>query len=339
MYSAIYLTVTGILLGTIGLFNLLVDPFWYKDGNKITKINLTFNERVTKTNLLNREDASKYDCLILGSSRLTLLNTKAFKKNNCFNYSFSAGTAEEFPVYAKYAKEVGVNAKTVYVGIDGFNFLPITKMSEFKSEAKVPKTIPIYNNYFFSIDALKLSFRAITTNANHINLNDAREVRYYDQDFQGRVFSSAPKYEPKFVDKKTSEECDFSRVKYYKQIRNVFPNAEIVGYVAPVSAWSTYNDVYAKGLLNCQAQGIYNVSKNFNVTYDFSQPSEITTNPKHTYDGSHYYPYIHDQIAKVLEGEVSDKGIIVNKLTLEQYQQINNTKLKEFLQKQGKKEL
>ncbi|MDB9342145.1 hypothetical protein PN456_17980 [Nodularia spumigena CS-586/05] len=328
MYFKFYFFTLEIILSVIGSLNLLIDPFWYIHGNKITKINYAFNERLTKTNLLNNSDTKKYDCLILGSSRTTLLHTTSFKKHKCFNYSFSSGTAEEFTVYAKYARDAGVNPKKVYLGIDGFNF---HQKIAYKADVKVAIPNPLYQTYLFSIDAFKLSLMAL--------FKRSKGNRFYDENFQGRVFDHVSKYEPKFSDKKSSEKCDFSRLSDYKQVSKVFPNAEIIGIVSPVSAWKTYNDYYANGLLDCQLKGIYEASKNFDTTYDFSHTSELTTNPTNTYDGNHYYPSIHDQIAKVLEGEQSDDGIIVNHLTLEQYQQIHKIKLKEFLRREGQDHL
>ncbi|MBH8554608.1 hypothetical protein I8751_20030 [Nostocaceae cyanobacterium CENA357] len=325
-YFKIYFTVVSVLLSSVGAINLTIDPLWYFRGNKLKNFNMSFNERLTKTNLFLHSNRQKYDCLIFGSSRLTLLNTTSLKNNVCFNYSFSAAKSEEFAKYAAYAKEKGVNPKKVYVGIDAFNFTP-SKKTAFQSKVEVAEPKPIYQSYLLSLDTLRFSFKTIT--------GQFSEVRFYDQGFQGRVSKNAPQYKPKFSNKRSQEKCDFSRIPYYKQIRQIFPNAEIIGYVPPISAWKVFNDSYARGLLDCQLEGIYQVAKNFDTTYDFSYPSKLTTRTDNTYDGSHYYPDVHDQIAKVLEGKRTNLGIRANQYSLNEYQQFHKNKLKEFLQKQG----
>lgn len=325
-YLRTYFTVASVLLLSVGAINLTIDPLWYGQGNKLTKFNTAFNERLTKTNSLLNSDKQKYDCLIFGSSRLTLLNSKAFKKNTCFNYAFSLGTVEEFIKYGEYAKEKGINPKKIYVGIDSFNF-NLNKKMEFKHKVEVAEPKPIYQSYLFSTDILRTSLKIITHHFSSSIL--------YDENFQGIVSEKAPKYKPKFSDKISNNKCDFYRISYYRQISKIFPNAEIVGYVPPTSAWRLFNVNYAGGTLNCELQGIYEASKSFDASYDFSYPSEITTRIDNTYDGIHYYPEVHDRIAKILEGERSSLGVRIHQYSLEEYQQFHRAKLKEFLQKEG----
>ncbi|BAZ31645.1 hypothetical protein NIES4074_41180 [Cylindrospermum sp. NIES-4074] len=99
-----------------------------------------------------------------------------------------------------------------------------------------------------------------------------------------------------------------------------------------------FNDSYARGILDCQLQGVYETSKIFDTIYDFSYPSEITIRTDNTYDGSHYYPVVYDQIAKVLEGDKSSFGIRINQYTLNEYQQFYRSQLKEFLLNKGEGE-
>ena len=72
-YLKIYLPLVTTILVLAGAINWLIDPLWYNKGNRITGRNFSFNERISKTNLLLNSDTRTYDCLILGSSRTTLL--------------------------------------------------------------------------------------------------------------------------------------------------------------------------------------------------------------------------------------------------------------------------
>jgi hypothetical protein len=320
--------ISSFLLSLIGVINYIVDPLWYNQGNKINQVNLAVNERLSKTNLYLDVKNTNYDCFIFGSSRVTLLNSNSLKNNKCFNYAFSGGTIEEFVKYAEFVKQKGASPKKIYLGIDAFNFDPKNKIA---ANVVVPQPKPIFQPYLFSSDNLNFSIRAIR--------GDYNLPRFYDREFQAQIIDNAPEYKPKLSKSISNEACNLSRIDSYKKLRNIFPQAEFISYVAPISPWWVYNKSYSRGLMQCQLQGIHQVSRFFDKMYDFSYPSPITTNLKNTYDGSHFYPQVNDKIAEILEGKQSNYGIRVDKMNLDRYQEFYRKRLKEFLDKQGREEL
>jgi len=97
----LYGLVTSFLLGSVAGINWLVDPLWYGQGNILTGKNFAFNERITKTNLfLRTKDQAAYDCIILGSSRVTALRKSEFTNHNCFNYALKGAEIPDFVNYA-----------------------------------------------------------------------------------------------------------------------------------------------------------------------------------------------------------------------------------------------
>jgi len=320
--------VSTVLLSIVGFINYIVDPLWYNQGNQINKINLAVNERLSKTNLYLNLKNTNYDCLIFGSSRVTLLNSKSLKNNKCFNYAFSGGTIEEFVKYAEYVKQKGANPKKIYLGVDAYNFAPEHKI---RSNVVVSQPKPIYQPYLFSSDNLNFSIRAIR--------GDYNLPRFYNQEFQVRVVDNAPKYKPELSKSISKESCNLSRVDYYEKLREVFPKAEFISYVPPISAWEVFKKSYSRGLMNCQLKGIHQVSQFFDKMHDFSYVSSVTTNIDNTYDGSHFYPKVNDKIAEILEGKQSTFGIRVDNMNLNNYQEFHQKRLKEFLDEQGKEEL
>uniref|UniRef100_UPI0030D7934F hypothetical protein n=2 Tax=Argonema antarcticum TaxID=2942763 RepID=UPI0030D7934F len=322
-YLKIYFILSASFLLLTGLINWAVDPLWYGKGNRITGRNFSFNERVSKTNFLLQSQPQNYDCLILGSSRVTLLKASSFNNHRCFNYSFSAGRIEEFVEYAKYAKSKGLKPKKVYVGVDAFNFDKSTP--PLAGVGKIDPQ-PIYQAYF-SLDVLLFSARTI--------LGFSPDPRYYNQNFESEVIENTPKYKPEFYDREKPSSCNASKIEEYKKLRNVFPQADFVGYVPPISAWNVVNETYGRGLTDCGLQAFYEVSKILGVMYDFSVPSTVTSDSKNTYDGSHFYPEIQNKVTEVLEGKVSNFGVRIDKYNLVEYRQFYKMKLKEFLEKKG----
>lgn len=326
-YLNTYFKVLITIILAIGLLNYLVDPLWYHTGNRLTEINPPWNERVAKTNLYFQQP-QQYDCLIFGTSRATLLHTEAFKRHQCFNYSFSGGKIEEIISYADYLKQKGANPAIVYVEVEPF------KLNETSDDsyltAKDIQPTPLYQSYFFSMNTLVLSLKTVFGLYNY--------SRLYNQNFQITLSEDTPEYKPELLQPEASsdrDKCQLERVKSYQALQQKFPQAQFVGFVAPISAWRVFNTMYAEGLLNCQLTGTHQIASLFNHFYDFAIPSPVTTRTDNTYDGNHYYPQVFQQIAQVLEGEASTFGLNVKQYPLAAYQNLYATQLQQFLQQIG----
>lgn len=319
-YLKVYFTVLLTIMLSIGWFNSLIDPLWYGKGNQITGINPPWNERIAKTNLW-LQNYKSYDCFVIGTSRATLLNTSFLKDNRCFNYSFSGGKLEELVNYAEYIKQKEINPAKVYVEIEPSSLNRRSQAREFQA---VQDPAPMYQTYFFSLNTLWLSLKTV------IRLYPY--ARLYDQNFQVQLSDDIPDYEPEFsVENEDHNGCDLKRVQLFGRLKELFPDASVIGFVAPVSAWRVYNTQYANGLLDCQLTGVHQLSGVFDAIYDFSIPSAITAKTDNTYDGNHYYPAVFQKVADVLEGRRSRFGINVNQYALSDYKALYGRGIKAFL--------
>lgn len=326
-YLRTYFTIIALILVTIGLFNSAIDPLWYGQGNRITGINPPWNERISRLNLFLQQPPQTYDCILFGTSRTTLLHTSTFQQHHCFNYSLSGAKTEEFVAHGHYLRQRGAQPQVVYVEIDPDE---LNYKEKPRSLEAVSDPMPLYKAYFFSWDALRLSWRTLQ--------QDYPSVRLYDRNFQGMLSEDAPRYRPKFESEADDpKQCDLSRIQLFQELQQTFPEAQFVGFVAPVSAWYLFNKSYSPGLLNCQLTGIYQLSQLFDRVYDFAVPSPLTLRTDNTYDGNHYYPEVFDRVVAVLEGRQTDLGIQVNQYNLSNYQQLYARQLEDFLVKAGKK--
>lgn len=325
-YLRTYFAIIISILLVVGIINFVIDPLWYSQGNRITGINPSWNERIAKTNLFLQHSPQEFNCLVFGTSRTTLLRTSNFKNHRCFNYSFSGAKTEEYVNYGKFIRQKGAKPEIVYVEIDPDE---LNQKQELRSFAAVTDPMPMYKAYFFSWDALRLSLQTLEQNY--------PSVRLYDRNFEGILDRNPPKYKPTFESEADDpKQCDLSRLRFFQELQQTFPEAQFVGYVAPVSAWYVFNKSYSPGLLNCQLEGIYQLKQFFSQIYDFAVPAALTTRRDNTYDGNHYYPRVFDRVVAVLEGRNSDIGILVNLYSLADYQQLYAAKLKSFLFKEGK---
>ena len=140
--------------------NLLVDPLWYFNGNKVTDRNFAFNERVSKVNQFhNKKD--NIDCLIFGSSRTTLIHESKFQDNTCFNMSFSAGRIDEFIQYSDYLLSYSNNKiDKVIISIEPQNYFSTIPVSvpDFIHTMEKPDS---FLSAYFSMDSFIYSLRTL----------------------------------------------------------------------------------------------------------------------------------------------------------------------------------
>ena len=321
----LYGVITSIFLGSVVAINWMIDPLWYRHGNILTGKNFTFNERITKTNLfLRTKDEANYNCIILGSSRVTALRASNFERDRCFNYALKGGEIPDFVNYAESLKKEGVDPEIVYIGVDGLNFVEKERK---KQEPLNLDTLTTKSPIEAYLSADVLLFSAMTL------LGISPDPgNYYDRDFEPVDFANPPLYTPDFYKPASPQRCDLSAVETFANLKNTFPNAKFVGYVPPRSAWSMINDTYGRDLMDCYLIGFYELSKSYDKMYDFSAPSKVTKDPSNTFDGSHYSVIVNNKIAKILQGkEAEDFGIRVGRYSFDEYRNLYRQKLKNFL--------
>lgn len=321
----LYGLVTSLLLGSVAGINWLIDPLWYSHGNILTGKNFTFNERITKTNLfLRTKDRENYDCLILGSSRVTALRTSNFEDQKCFNYALKGGEIPDFVSYAEFLKDRDLDPKIVYIGVDGLNFV---EQERKKQEPLTVDSLTTQSPLEAYLSADVLLFSAMTL------LGISPDPgNYYDSDFEPVDFANPPVYTPEFYKPGSPQRCDLSSVDTFASLRNIFPNAKFVGYVPPRSAWSMINDTYGRNLMDCYLLGFHQLAQSYDEMYDFSAPSQITTNPDNTFDGSHFSVTVNNKIADILQGKGNENfGIKVDRYNFGEYRSLYRQKLKNFL--------
>jgi hypothetical protein len=340
-YVAIVFRLVGAVLAAALALNSLVDPLWYLGGNRLTGVNHTFNERLTKSNLYAR-DPRGYDCLVLGSSRVTLLDETAIAGRRCFNYSFAFGHIREFGPVADYVLRHTPGLELVVIGVDAFNFsrepLDVT-LPPYVLEQQSP---PSFLVTYLSFDALRLSFRALT--------GSDVGPRYYRSNFTCELLDASRRYAPPtYIDlsdrygtlpvhpTNTVGPFDVDRSGEYRALRERFRGVpRVVGYVPPVSAHYLAH-VQAHGNLDGYLDAILAVADLFDAYHDFSFPSPVTENLASTYDGSHYHVAVNQRIARVLAGEplAGDFGADVRALPPEIYRARFRAGVERFVAAQG----
>lgn len=304
--ATLFVTVVAVAAFVFGI-NFAVDPMWYWGGNKIGSINYAFNERLSKVNrfLATKDD---YNCLIFGDSRVTLLPEREIEKYRCFNFAFSAGKAEEAVAYARYIRAAGFEPDLVIVGVAATAFrehIGMANIPDFIRKMGKPAS-PYYT--YLSLDAGSMSSRTL--------FGSSPLDRVYDLDFGCHVAPGAPAYDPRkpIRDLMIGKFNALHRVSFYDDMRGIFPDAELVGYVPPISAWAMR--AYAEaGWLEDYVTVLHLASTKFDRFIDYGIPSDLTVDTSNTYDGTHYSEAANSAIADTLLSGGSEDSLDVKKIS------------------------
>ncbi|MDD2319464.1 MAG: hypothetical protein PHO83_05360 [Geobacteraceae bacterium] len=111
----------AIGLTLVTLFNYTIDPLWcFNHRNRWNAEQVGFNERLQKTNLVTFRDFD-YRSLLIGSSRVAVLDQNQFRGKAAFNYAAATMVPDEYGDYIRYArKQNGKTFTTILIGMDFF---------------------------------------------------------------------------------------------------------------------------------------------------------------------------------------------------------------------------
>jgi hypothetical protein len=251
-------------------------------------------------NLLQRTLDRNYDCLILGSSRVTGLHAAGFEGQRCFNFALKGAEGPEILAYGRFASELGVDPKSVYVGIDDFNFVE-NKATERRSNPVVSGTASLWRAYF-SIDVLTFSLMTLADVS-------PDPFNYYDAAYEFRELRE-PNWKPVLVDRPDLK-CDPRRIGPFLELRKVFPGARLVAYAPPIAPAQQISEIVSRGVLDCELDTFYEIARTYDAFYDFGIPSPLTLDARNTSDGSHFTPQSNDRVVGELQGNASGLSLDV----------------------------
>jgi hypothetical protein len=120
-FSSYFITGLGLGLLLAGLYNYKVDRWGvFSDDYRSFYSGYHPNYRYLKTKYLLR-DAPPYDCLVMGSSRVAVLDADLLGPG-CYNFTESGGTPVQHLHQLKLFLEAGLPIEKLYIGVDELSF-------------------------------------------------------------------------------------------------------------------------------------------------------------------------------------------------------------------------
>lgn len=326
-YFGWLLATVAVIVGGCFLTNCLVDPLWYLHGNVLTGVNYPFNERLARiVRLLPR--LGEYDCLIIGTSRATLLPEEKIPGYRCYNLSFSDGHVAEYLLYADYLQTRNYSPKLLIVDVRRSDLLGPPKPVEVPDFIKHGRPAPSILTTYLSLDVLNFSIRTLRRDGPH--------HRYYDEDFHAQLEPRSRRrwHNPPVPIKPAKPPFDVhpERADLYVRLRRKFPTARAVAYLPPESAWRIAA-FSLTGELDTYLAAVGKIAAGYDRLLDFALPSPLTESkdPKVTYDGSHYSRQANAQVAAALLADNPDPGLDWRGREATEVAGIYRTRLTEFI--------
>lgn len=318
--------VSFLLIGSIGFFNYLVDPFnIFSHRNILNSLGLDFNERLQKSAYLKYNSSQNYDAILLGSSRATFYNQKNFRGMNLYNFSFSGAMPVEYNNYLEFAKKNNSQPfSKIILGLDFYTFNSTYHKNQF---SKIGSKFSFFFKNYFSLDTMKYSIinckRSLFQTTGHRSY-DRDNIVHSDKVNVDRV---------RFLSKSRSENYYSTFKDYNKNYKKILQSlkynnskSKFIIYTSPLS--KDFLDVIYKDkkLLEFYFIWLENIVSVFDEVYFFTIPSELSENYElYSIDGDHFYPEVGVIIADIL---TADKSIGAYGL------KVTNDNIEQFIQKE-----
>jgi len=322
-WSTAFLIISILWIGTIFIINFTVDPFGNRAWIVGTKYKPIVHERSEKyTALFNQNNIQKYDCVILGSSRVMSISPSSNDATKgCYNFGVHvANNPEKLFILQEWLKRAPL--KKVYLGNELYNIHT--------------KTRPLYLNThsfrngsegnYLSFSTLQISIKTLKNffkNEPQTYFNKDGSIHHYidEQAIMSGTFDHSYKYftqisqnavEENFIQNSFIYEakalqplrqikmlCDQHHIKLYSFITPTFYEAQI--QIQSHSNLATATKHFKDDLTNI-----------FGEVYDFDINTSENRTPTNFYDSVHYRPIIGNLIINRIENN-GTYGIVLNK--------------------------
>lgn len=289
-------------------FNYYIDPYWnFGHAHDNNDYQSGFDERLQKTNIL-ASNPPDFDSLLVGTSRVTYMNTNEFRNEKVFNYGLSSMHLDEYGAYIAYARETKGRAldkiymELPYNSFDGDLSLPMEPPEVFFEQAE---------DRFLDVSSL---FSKDTFEKSLVNYEASKNDYYDKQRAYTRDNQVTTTYPSKIVEARRSVKESFDKEGYtrefpykedYKEIlmdiQRDNPGTQIIPFtdLAHVDRLKIY--LKNPNYFEAYERAIREIIEVYGSMVTFHLENEVTVNDRYWLDFAHYYPKVGDILIEALE--------------------------------------
>jgi hypothetical protein len=315
----------------LAAFNYAIDPLWcFSHTNWFTSYQRPFNERQQKTNYLTYVNTTKYDALILGNSRVCMVNQTDFSGKQVYNYSVAGLTPYEYRDYIDYFKKVAGCPATIFLGLHFQNSNRQSTAHVDPPEYYIKKAqSPSYRyNVLFTRDTFMYSRDNLLIKKTILKKKNNGSFYVYDRDNIATLINAND--ESKRLDSIRSAVTDLRKTyrndytyrsdlaESLTELIQTNPNTRFIPFTTPVSK-PYFCAMVLEGKFPQYERWLKEMVGVFGQVWHFEYLNSITLDySKNFSDSHHFYAPIGTMIAHRINGEndintPSDFGILLTK--------------------------
>ena len=331
--NSILIIAISLIVATI---NYIIDPHWsFLHKNSLNQMQIPFNERQQKTNMVYFRGLDRYNGLLIGSSRTTFINQNDFYNMKIFNYALDGIYPFEYKDYIDFAKKIkGKDFKYIIIGADFYNSnIPHNlKFENPKHYINNSRSFLYRYRMLFSIDSLKKSIDNIDANISKIapiyytRDNVKKRQRASEDERIKNYIRNLKKHINYFMGKNYQPNPEY--IEILKRLKRDNPNTKFIIFTSPISANLLVGILKKADKIDEFKKWLRDLVDIFGEIYHFMNINSVTTDLQNYPDDDHFYPYIGTLIANRISNNINinipkDFGIKLTKENIDSY-------LKEF---------
>ncbi|QBP41838.1 hypothetical protein [Paenisporosarcina antarctica] len=296
------------VFGVMG-FNYYVDPYWnFQHAHAHNDYQNGFDERLQKTNLLVNNSQS-FSSLLIGSSRVTYMNTNSFKHDEVFNYGLSSMHISEYSDYIAFAKKINDGVlNDIYVELSLHSYYanvqpPMGKPDTFFEQAQ--NRVLDYTVLFSkdTLDKSLVNYNASKANAYPLQRSYTRDNQVKTTYPNNRLSKAKEDFKSRYD--KTNYTTDFAYNEFYKDelLKIKRENKDSKFVIFTDMAHEDRLKIYLRNpnFFDAYARSIREIVEVFGEVKSFHMQNDLTQNDKQWMDFYHFYPEIGDKMIHSLE--------------------------------------
>jgi len=311
--------IAGSVFATLFLLNYAIDPFGTRDWLVEKRYKPVVHERNEKYNtLFYQQNIDRFDCLILGSSRvMQIVPSQNQAINSCYNFGIhAANNAERLFVLQSWLKHKPL--KRLFLGLEFYNFDAAHRPLHLNPHSFTDGAAGNYLSFStlkMSVKSLKYaisdqpqSFFEPDGSLNYFQKNS--EIRAGNYDFSQAHFLRMAKsvIQSNFIDIPFQyEKAALAPLKTIKQLCDKH-HIELYVFLTPMQY-----DTYAQLMQHAQLAGAYrqlleDLVSLFATVYDFSGDFPPNRQRENFYDPWHFRPALGTLLLQQMLGTQTDYG-------------------------------